>query len=1163
MAKKPKIVNGISKPRQRLVLDCRQTNMMFRPSPHTQLGSLSSLCDLELQDSQRLFTAGSDIRDCFYAVRLPPGLEQFFVLREDLTYDEACWVTRFDGSVHVDMSRFCPAIVVLPMGFSWSFFLVQHIHEQSVLRSLNISRDELILDGRPVPHLGSGAVVSLPYCDNVHTLSTDADLCNYSKQKIVRDLEELGFEMHEDEPASLQFETLGGLVDGERGEVRPTARRAWKIKLAFEHVMTIPVSSKTIQKLLGHAIFLSILNRCGMCVFRSLYDFVERHKDSGGRHWLQGREIQECKNFVGLIPLLFTSLRRHWSPIVTCTDASPDGYGVVESVLEPKDVSSLGRWHEKWRFKRLPPEDWNPRRRALGIDVISDPVSVVGVSEEDRLVEQYVVDDTFPEVSHHFLHPSKWETKLMGKWNNTREHITVKEGRALVLAFRRLTRSSNSRGKRHLFLCDNLSLAFAVNKGRAHTYDMLRIVQQLCALSLVGNFSYRVRWIPSELNNADGPSRGQVAAGPFKFQANGAFKACPSETKPQPSDSVRSEAVASDEDDCQEEDSSINSSSKSRRPSKVGAAKTSKESDQIANSSGSWSGEESPARKDDLVGRALSQCRGAAPVQEILGDVREFLPNLRSKLAPRRSDRPRLGGLLGRDVCRGQIIQRGRKSGSSSGVPFPPKEGEPSPQSQGSQRMAQGEATAEPAPIAGVVGSRHGHGTTSPRKTSEGAETACRPRHIPSTWREHRSSRKRPSRSSTGKWTPVQTLQPCGEGRRCREARQSGSLRQQCCPQLPGKGIPGRDLAFESASAQQEGGPHLQLHLCRVQKGLCRGWKPARCRWATSLPTSPWRSKRGPQLRGSRSCVGETARQVAHRSISEEVHQDGQDPAALGQVVTRQLGVLSVVEPKHGTSPSGHDSSTTSGINYGWEDIFKLKKLPKRFCLELFAGTARITSAFLAKGFHAFPVDICIHESHNLLHVQLEHDIINLLHSGRVNFLWIGFPCTSFSVARKNDGLGPGPLRNEWNITGFPWLQGRDLQKVRDGNNLLRVSLRFAEVCQQLGIPYALENPMSSYAWKMPNMIKFIKKFSPTLAHLDYCQYGEDWKKPTIIMGNFWPLQLLAVRCKSSNNVCSLSKQPHVRLTGVDQNGVFKTLLAQPYPRDFCAKVVNLFSNAS
>jgi hypothetical protein len=189
---------------------------------------------LELDDDQNLYMAGADIQDCFYAVRLPAGFEQFFVLREDLTFDEANWVTRFDGSVCASMRRFCPAIVVLPMGFSWSFYLVQHIHEQSVLRSLQIPRDNIILEGQPAPTVRDSEVLSMPYCDNIHTLCTDPDICNSSKCLISRDLEELGFQLHEDEPASTLFETLGGVVDGSRGEVRATAQRAWRIKLAFE-----------------------------------------------------------------------------------------------------------------------------------------------------------------------------------------------------------------------------------------------------------------------------------------------------------------------------------------------------------------------------------------------------------------------------------------------------------------------------------------------------------------------------------------------------------------------------------------------------------------------------------------------------------------------------------------------------------------------------------------------------------------------------------------------------------------------------------------------------------------------------------------------------------------------------------------------------------------
>jgi hypothetical protein len=239
----------------------------------------------------------------------------------------------------------------------------------------------------------------------------------------------------------------------------------------------------------------------------------------------------------------------------------------------------------------------------------------------------------------------------------------------------------------------------------------------------------------------------------------------------------------------------------------------------------------------------------------------------------------------------------------------------------------------------------------------------------------------------------------------------------------------------------------------------------------------------------------------------------------------------------------------------GWDDVLRKKPRPPRFALEIFAGTARITKALHTVGFYAFPIDICIAEHHNLLDTYVEHDILHLLQSGRVSFLWLGMPCTSFSRARKWDGLGPGPLRDLFHLNGFSWLNDADKKKVRTGNDLLRVSLRFLQVCEQLSIPYALENPSSSYAWEMPQMKRFISHFSPKFAWLDFCQYGEDWKKPTTIMGNFWSISQLSKQCSTLHGLCSRTQRPHFALTGTDENNIFWTLRAQPYPHELCQKV--------
>lgn len=232
------------------------------------------------------------------------------------------------------------------------------------------------------------------------------------------------------------------------------------------------------------------------------------------------------------------------------------------------------------------------------------------------------------------------------------------------------------------------------------------------------------------------------------------------------------------------------------------------------------------------------------------------------------------------------------------------------------------------------------------------------------------------------------------------------------------------------------------------------------------------------------------------------------------------------------------------------------------FCLEIFAGTARITSKLQDLGIATYPIDICLFPSHNVLDTQVEHKILHWVESHRIPFVWFGLPCTSFSRARKWDNLGPGPLRDADTLWGFSWLNHVDRHKVEQGNSLLRFTLRIMACCERLHIPYALENPFSSYAWSMPPMQKFIRQFSPHEAILDVCQYGEQWQKPTRILGNFWPVSELSRRCQPTQGLCSRTLQPHLRLTGTDANGMFLTLEAQPYPEQLASLVAQKVASA-
>ena len=200
--------------------------------------------------------------------------------------------------------------------------------------------------------------------------------CQDGKNVLAEKLEALGFQLHENAEASTYFETLGGVVDGKQGLIRASHKRMWQLIFAFEAAADSVGSAKTIQRLLGHAMCVCVLNRFGMSVFRKLYDFVA---EDGPPRKLSCSERDECLAFAGIVPLLVADIRRPYSDTISCTDASPFGFGICESKSTASTSRSHGRWVERWRFKRLPADQWKPRERSGGWDILSMSVRWWGV----------------------------------------------------------------------------------------------------------------------------------------------------------------------------------------------------------------------------------------------------------------------------------------------------------------------------------------------------------------------------------------------------------------------------------------------------------------------------------------------------------------------------------------------------------------------------------------------------------------------------------------------------------------------------------------------------------------------------------------------------------------------------------------------------------------
>ena len=92
-----------------------------------------------------------------------------------------------------------------------------------------------------------------------------------------------------------------------------------------------------------------------------------------------------------------------------------------------------------------------------------------------------------------------------GVWRKPREILLG--GKASVMGLRHACRSSDSLGERILFLLDNMALVLGASKGRDTAPNFDHTCREICIISLVAFTVPVCRWIASEGNPADEPSR--------------------------------------------------------------------------------------------------------------------------------------------------------------------------------------------------------------------------------------------------------------------------------------------------------------------------------------------------------------------------------------------------------------------------------------------------------------------------------------------------------------------------------------------------------------------------------------------------------------------------------------------------------------------------------
>ena len=239
--------------------------------------------------------------------------------------------------------------------------------------------------------------------------------------------------------------------------------------------------------------------------------------------------------------------------------------------------------------------------------------------------------------------------------------------------------------------------------------------------------------------------------------------------------------------------------------------------------------------------------------------------------------------------------------------------------------------------------------------------------------------------------------------------------------------------------------------------------------------------------------------------------------------------------------------------------------------LEIFAGTAKLTSAARRCDLNCDPWDILLGPKFDLLVPRNVRRLLNLVRSRHVVIIWLGTPCVTLSRARKWDGRGPPPLRDSVDVTcPATWItSARDKLAVTQANSLVELSADLIDLITAVGGFYVIENPLTSRLWVYPYLAEALIRTGAVFVNLDFCCWlveseligGLPWLKPITLAGTLPGLPSLRKQC-SNRHWCSHLQRPHRSLVGKNEHGAFWTKLAEPYPDALCSAVAHLFAAA-
>lgn len=459
-------VNGVFGVRKgedmiRFIVNAVPANRAMTPPVKVVLPGPDLITNLQVPPDRPLYVAKLDICNYYHRIGLPAWLRPYFALPSVRAGDVGV------GHVFGPDVRVFPCCTTLPMGWSHSAFIAQSIHEH-ILDSIPGFREGDRLTA------GNDFSVDRPrhqvYIDDCILYGHDPAALSSLQDRYMRVFAARGLPVKPSKlvrPSADGVESLGLLVDGRAHTVglAPDKLRALQERTR-SLVRFGSCSGDQLSVLLGHWTWAILVCRSAFSVFKSVYRFVQVARGRVFRIWPS--VARELLMVASLAPLLFAQLDSPWFSRGVAVDASTLGNGVVSTPLAPGSHAGFAR-------------------------AAASPVDCGGCGKEHCRMPAP-------------LRSARWSTIVSSPWA-WKEHINVLEARSVFTALRWVLSSPLSVGRRLLVFSDSTVVVGALSKGRSPSYPLLVMCRRVAALCLGSGLRVSLRWVPSDDNPADGPSR--------------------------------------------------------------------------------------------------------------------------------------------------------------------------------------------------------------------------------------------------------------------------------------------------------------------------------------------------------------------------------------------------------------------------------------------------------------------------------------------------------------------------------------------------------------------------------------------------------------------------------------------------------------------------------